>query len=332
MLTSNVRQKTNPLATSDQWLQVIDEKGMAQRYVSLDREAVLQALAMDGMQLKDVYREADNLSAQSLHSQYRLPSTPVPGFKPDIHLAGDFRNDKEMVLTAVLQNGLALDYASPTLKKDIDIVLAAVSQNGDALFKADASFRGNKAVVMKALKTSGLAATVIDDALITERDVARAMVQCHGLSLERVAKHHSGVFLSELVGLAIQKNGRSLKFAGEGQSDRAVVQRAVWQNSSALQYASEDLQTDWQLKGLQAVSALLAFGVQYASVCKAFISAIAVAATTFATFITLGAPVVASACIAAAAGGFSGSYFFSKFSPPQADTQETPTMNCEHAL
>ena len=44
----------------------------------------------------------------------------------------------EMVLAAVAQNGLALEYASRLLKLDRDVVLAAVEQNGAALqFAAD---------------------------------------------------------------------------------------------------------------------------------------------------------------------------------------------------
>ena len=38
--------------------------------------------------------------------------------------------DKDVVLTAVSQNGMALEYASEELKADKDVVLAAVRLNG----------------------------------------------------------------------------------------------------------------------------------------------------------------------------------------------------------
>jgi histidinol phosphatase-like PHP family hydrolase len=41
--------------------------------------------------------------------------------------------DKEVVLAAVKQNGLALEYASKELQNDREVVLAAVKQDGRAL-------------------------------------------------------------------------------------------------------------------------------------------------------------------------------------------------------
>jgi len=45
----------------------------------------------------------------------------------------NFDSPKEDVLAAVAENGLALRFASQTLKNDRDVVLAAVAQNGFAL-------------------------------------------------------------------------------------------------------------------------------------------------------------------------------------------------------
>merc|ERR1719421_2677587 len=51
------------------------------------------------------------------------------------------KNDKEVVLAAVAQDGLALEYADESLKKDKDVVLAAVAQCGSALECADESLK-----------------------------------------------------------------------------------------------------------------------------------------------------------------------------------------------
>ena len=42
------------------------------------------------------------------------------------------RNDKQIVLAAVRQNGRALHYASDEMKNDREVVLAAVKQRGGA--------------------------------------------------------------------------------------------------------------------------------------------------------------------------------------------------------
>ena len=44
-------------------------------------------------------------------------------------MAHELKNDKDVVLTAVKQNGGALEYASDELKADKDVVVAAVSNS-----------------------------------------------------------------------------------------------------------------------------------------------------------------------------------------------------------
>ena len=43
-----------------------------------------------------------------------------------------FKGDKDVVLAAVTQDGVVLQYADASLKSDKDVVLAAVRQNRDA--------------------------------------------------------------------------------------------------------------------------------------------------------------------------------------------------------
>lgn len=55
-----------------------------------------------------------------------------------MYASAELRSDREMVLSAVKQNGLALEYASEELRGDLDVVLAAGAQNGLALEHASA--------------------------------------------------------------------------------------------------------------------------------------------------------------------------------------------------
>ena len=57
------------------------------------------------------------------------------------HAAASHRSDRELVLSAVQQNGLALKYASKAMRMDHDIVLAATKQNGAALQFAAGEFK-----------------------------------------------------------------------------------------------------------------------------------------------------------------------------------------------
>ena len=62
---------------------------------------------------------------------------------------------KQDVLAAVAKNGLALRYASETLKNDRDVVLAAVAQNGLALEYASETLK-NDELLQKVQKLQGV--------------------------------------------------------------------------------------------------------------------------------------------------------------------------------
>ena len=56
-------------------------------------------------------------------------------------------NDKEVVLAAVKQNGMALIFASEELKNDKEIVLAAVKQDEEAFLYASKEIRSKVKVL-----------------------------------------------------------------------------------------------------------------------------------------------------------------------------------------
>ena len=62
----------------------------------------------------------------------------------------ELKNDREFILAAVTQNGLALRYASEELKNNREIVLAAVTQNGWALIDASEELKGERDIVLAA--------------------------------------------------------------------------------------------------------------------------------------------------------------------------------------
>lgn len=68
-----------------------------------------------------------------------------------LQAADDARDDFDVVMAAVSQNGLALRYASARLKNQRDIVLAAVSQVGLALYHASVALQGERDIVMAAV-------------------------------------------------------------------------------------------------------------------------------------------------------------------------------------
>lgn len=67
---------------------------------------------------------------------------------------GHLREDIDVVMAAVSQNGHALLYAGDPARLNKDIVMAAIRQTGDALFWAPEVFLSDEDIVSEALKTS----------------------------------------------------------------------------------------------------------------------------------------------------------------------------------
>ena len=130
---------------------------------------------------------------------------------------GELRKDKEVVMAAVLQNGDALQYASPALQKDRDVVMAAVSQNGDALCYASSALKRDRDIVLAAVSQQGDALLWSNKDLKNDRSVVMA---------------------------AVLQNGNALQYASsELQGDRDIVLAAV-KNGGQIFWASKDLKND----------------------------------------------------------------------------------------
>ena len=129
-------------------------------------------------------------------------------------------NDKAFMLTAVQQNGMALQYASEQLKSDRDVVLAAIRKNSWALEFASEQLKGDKDVVLAAVQQDGWALEFASEQLKGDKDVVLA---------------------------AVQQNGLALQYASEQlKGDRAVVLAAIQQDGRALEYASEQLREEFR--------------------------------------------------------------------------------------
>ena len=91
----------------------------------------------------------------------------------------DFGNldDPKFVLKAVLQNGLALEFALVELQGNPEFVLKVVQQNGLALEFASVELQGNPDIVLKAVLQNGLALEFASVELQGNPDIVLAAVQ-----------------------------------------------------------------------------------------------------------------------------------------------------------
>ena len=109
------------------------------------------------------------------------------------------RADKEVVLTAVRQYGLAVQHASHDLLADKEIALAAVQQDGNALEYLPA-FQSDLEVVLEAVKNDHDAVLLASPELLRDRNFALRAIRANGLALDSVS--------DELGYLSVRLGGR----------------------------------------------------------------------------------------------------------------------------
>lgn len=172
-------------------------------------------VARDGMRLKDVYE-----------------TIPHPGVI--------------LVITAVRQNGLALQYASKIKKMNPDIAVAAVRQNPLALQYVSDKVNQYKGIVGEAVRRNGLSLQFASDGLKNDKDIVDEAVGQHGLALQFA--HERLRDDKDIVQIATQKSPLALEYASESlQNDNDIVYTAVRQDGMALQFASPSLKRTLKL-------------------------------------------------------------------------------------
>ena len=153
----------------------------------------------------------------------------------------DFEGDAEIVLAAVSQNGLALDYASDLLKNDRTIVLAAVQSDGMALLYASDFLRNDTSIFLAAVQSNGMALQFGPEEFEDIREIVLVALQNDGFSLQFLKEYEID---REFAMTAVQENGSALEFAGPFINDRDVVLAAVQNDPSALEFADERFTED----------------------------------------------------------------------------------------
>jgi hypothetical protein len=95
-----------------------------------------------------------------------------------------FRDDRNVSLEAVKQNGQNLKLTSDRLKNDKEIVFEAVIENGYALEHASDKLKDDKAFIVEAVKQSGTALRFVSDKLKNDNEVVLEALKENGNSLE----------------------------------------------------------------------------------------------------------------------------------------------------
>jgi len=93
------------------------------------------------------------------------------------------KNDSDVVSAAVKNAGLALQYANPQLRNNKTLVLNAISNNAEALQFASATLKKNKTIVLTAIQQYPNMLKYADKTLKQNIDIIRKAMQIHDSAL-----------------------------------------------------------------------------------------------------------------------------------------------------
>lgn len=90
----------------------------------------------------------------------------------ELRSLNDLRNDRQVVLAAVRQNGMALIYANEEHRDDREVVLEATRQNGLAILAASEELKRDRDFILAALRKNRWVFAYIDPSLQADPEIA----------------------------------------------------------------------------------------------------------------------------------------------------------------
>ncbi|CAK8996863.1 unnamed protein product [Durusdinium trenchii] len=229
-------------------LAAVQHTGMALYYASPalrdDLEVVMAAVEQHWMALQyaseelrddfDVGLRAVKANGLALRETGAL-ERPRPSFPP---VGPQCKDNANLVMEAVSNDGRALQYASENLRRDNFVVMEALKHDPEALEFADEELKDSLEVIMPALRRDGAVLRFLPDAMRDNGDVALDAVQTCGLAVAYASLRVRGD--KEVILAAVRADGFALAYATqELQGDEDVVDAACGENPLALQYASD---------------------------------------------------------------------------------------------
>lgn len=176
----------------------------------------------------------------------RIESSPI-----ELRNASYYNDDKEIVLMAVTNQGMTLEFASKRLKNDKDVVYTALKNNSSSINYVGTILKHDKDLYKTFPHTFPFAPQEIQD----DKETVLIIVKLYGsliryaskrlqsdkeVLLEAVKHFGSGIMYAsddlktdkELVGTALNVDGLSLQYIPNFQDDKEMVSIAVQQNGN----------------------------------------------------------------------------------------------------
>nr|CAG4713456.1 unnamed protein product [Naegleria fowleri] len=165
-------------------------------------------------------------------------------------LSEDLRNDEEICMKAVRNDGDALQFCSSILQNRKDIVMTAVTSTPKVLRYCPEEFRNDYEVVLQAVKVDGMLLEYASQELQNNSDIVHAAAKSNGYSLKYVTKEEVKCD-REILMDAAASNRFTLTLIPSSctfyKYDREFMLYVVTRNGLVLEYATPDLQDDFEI-------------------------------------------------------------------------------------
>jgi len=193
---------------------------------------------------------AEDFNSTSVEMQERILEliSNHKAYKLEKYKHNSLWKKKKFILRAMKESGLALEYASDTLKANKAFVLSVVDIDGYALKYADNRLKNDREVVLRAVKNYGYILSLLDNKFKDDKEIV-----LEALSNESVLGSVSARLQDDkdVVLKSVSHDGRTLDCASQRlRDDKKIVLAALTNNKYAIAYVSKRLRNDKEVVNL----------------------------------------------------------------------------------
>ena len=245
-------------------LELVTQNGLFLEYASeelqSDKEIVLAAVTNNGEALRYANeeflksREFVLLAAKTFGWVFDIKGS-WEGFKRRC-VPSEFKADKEIVMTALANDGTALQLLSDEMKADKEVVLFAFSNGCKNLYHVSDELKADKDVVLAAVSNDGNTLKYASDVLKADKEVVMKAISCEGLYASSYCIKYALKEFNpdkEMVLAIVSKLGNALEYAPqEFKADKEVVMKAIsceglYASSYCIKYALKEFNPDKEM-------------------------------------------------------------------------------------
>jgi len=213
-------------------------------------EFILRAMEINGYLFRYIPANFKNNKAvilSALNNQLKTKSGQIGNESPLKYASDSLRDDMDVVMAAIQNDGKAISHVSDRLKNNVNLVLESLKHGaGLNYFKYLPLELQNRKNLLLALKNGGGSLSDVPINLRSDKEIVMLSVMDNGKNLRQASIELKND--KEIVLVAVKSYGEVLEYASdELRNDPDIVLAAVSQNGAALKFASEELKNNREI-------------------------------------------------------------------------------------